>query len=75
MGFYNDWAKATDEESKHFNLICDYFEGHRSLYDAMHTHAGMSRVAKDTAGDFLDRLAIIPMVLEALSLEVTLGVI
>ena len=75
MGFYNDWAKATDEESKHFNLICDYFEGHKSLYDAKHTHAGMSRVTENTAGDFLDRLAIMPMVLEDLGLEVTPGVI
>ena len=41
----------------------------------MHTHAGMSRVGENTAGDFLDRLAIIPIILEDLGLEVTPGVI
>ena len=26
MGFYDDWVKAADEESKHFNLVCDCLE-------------------------------------------------
>ena len=68
-------VKATDEESKHFNLICDCFEKHRIFYGVMPDHAGKCRVVKNTASDFLGRLAIIPMVLEALSLEVTLSVI
>ncbi|MEL6809631.1 MAG: DUF455 family protein, partial [Pseudomonadota bacterium] len=26
IGFYDDWVKAADEESKHFNLMCDCLE-------------------------------------------------
>ena len=26
VGFYDDWVKAADEESKHFNLMCDCLE-------------------------------------------------
>ena len=35
LGFYDDWVKAADEESKHFNLMCDCLEAHGSFYGAM----------------------------------------
>ena len=75
IGYYDDWVKAVDEESKHFNLICEYLEAHGSFYGAMPAHAGMWRAAEDTAGDFLGRLAVVPMVLEARGLDVTPGMI
>ena len=34
MGFYDDWVKAADEESKHFNLMCDCLEAGGSHYGA-----------------------------------------
>jgi len=40
IGFYDDWVKAADEESKHFNLLCDCLEEHGSHYGAMPAHAG-----------------------------------
>ena len=67
--------KAADEESKHFNLMCDCLEAHGSFYGAMVAHAGMWRAAEDTAEDFLGRLAVVPMVLEARGLDVTPGMI
>jgi uncharacterized ferritin-like protein (DUF455 family) len=75
MGFYDDWVKAADEESKHFNLICDRLEVLGSHYGAMPAHAGMWRAAEDTARDFMGRLAVVPMVLEARGLDVTPGMI
>jgi uncharacterized ferritin-like protein (DUF455 family) len=75
LGFYDDWVKAADEEAKHFNLICDCLEAQGSHYGAMAAHAGMWRAASDTAGDFLGRLAVVPMVLEARGLDVTPGMI
>ncbi|MGL4236236.1 ferritin-like domain-containing protein [Tabrizicola sp.] len=75
MGFYDDWVKAADEEAKHFNLICDCLEAMGSHYGALPAHAGMWRAAEDTAGDFLGRLAVVPMVLEARGLDVTPGMI
>ena len=75
LGFYDDWVKAADEESKHFNLMCDCLEALDSHYGALPAHAGMWRAAEDTAADLLGRLAVVPMVLEARGLDVTPGMI
>lgn len=74
-GFYDDWVKAADEESKHFNLMCDCLDAQGSFYGAMAAHAGMWRAAHDTRDDLLGRLAVVPMVLEARGLDVTPGMI
>ncbi|MEM8692877.1 MAG: ferritin-like domain-containing protein [Pseudomonadota bacterium] len=71
MGFYDDWVKAADEESKHFNLMCDCLGELDSSYGALPAHAGMWRAAEDTAEDLMGRLAVVPMVLEARGLDVT----
>ncbi len=75
LGFYDDWVKAADEESKHFNLVCDCLEALGSHYGALDAHAGMWRAAEDTVDDFMGRLAVVPMVLEARGLDVTPGMI
>ncbi|KIN66325.1 DUF455 domain containing protein [Sulfitobacter noctilucicola] len=75
IGFYDDWVKAADEESKHFNLMADCLEELGSFYGALPAHAGMWRAAEDTATDFMGRLAVVPMVLEARGLDVTPGMI
>jgi uncharacterized ferritin-like protein (DUF455 family) len=75
MGFYDDWVQAADEESKHFNLICDCLAALGSHYGALPAHAGMWRAAEDTAEDLMGRLAVVPMVLEARGLDVTPGMI
>ncbi len=74
-GFYDDWVSAADDESKHFNLMCDCLEELGSHYGALPAHAGMWRAAEDTAEDFMGRLAVVPMVLEARGLDVTPGMI
>lgn len=71
LGFYDDWVKAADEESKHFNLMADCLERHSSHYGALPAHAGMWQSAEDTAHDLMARLAVVPMVLEARGLDVT----
>ncbi|WP_102224645.1 ferritin-like domain-containing protein [Acidimangrovimonas sediminis] len=75
VGFYDDWVKAADEESKHFNLICDCLEAMDSHYGALPAHAGMWRAAEDTVDDLPGRMAVVPMVLEARGLDVTPGMI
>ncbi len=75
LGFYDDWVKAADEESKHFNLVCDCLEALGSHYGALPAHAGMWRAAEDTRDDLMGRLAVVPMVLEARGLDVTPGMI
>ena len=75
IGFYDDWVQASDDESKHFNLMSDCLEALGSHYGALPAHAGMWRAADDTVDDFLGRLAVVPMVLEARGLDVTPGMI
>lgn len=75
IGFFDDWVRAADEESKHFNLIADCLETMGSHYGALPAHAGMWRAAEDTAHDLMGRLAVVPMVLEARGLDVTPGMI
>jgi len=75
IGFYDDWVQAADEESKHFNLMCDCLEAAGSHYGALPAHAGMWRAANDTQDDLFGRLAVVPMVLEARGLDVTPGMI
>jgi len=74
-GFFDDWVKAADEESKHFDLMCDCLEAAGSHYGALPAHAGLWRAAEDTAHDLMARLAVVPMVLEARGLDVTPGII
>jgi uncharacterized ferritin-like protein (DUF455 family) len=71
IGFFDDWVQAADDESKHFGLLSDRLEALGSHYGALDAHAGMWRAAEDTAEDFMGRLAIVPMVLEARGLDVT----
>ncbi len=75
LGFFDDWVQAADEESKHFNLMCDCLEDLGSFYGDLPAHAGMWRAAEDTADDLMGRLAVVPMVLEARGLDVTPGMI
>ncbi|MDG2340452.1 MAG: ferritin-like domain-containing protein [Paracoccaceae bacterium] len=75
IGFYDDWVKSADDESKHFNLICDCLEALGSFYGDLPAHVGMWRAAEDTANDLMGRLAVVPMVLEARGLDVTPGMI
>lgn len=75
LGWFDDWVKAADDESKHFNLMCNCLEELGSFYGALPAHTGMWRAAEDTANDIMGRLAVVPMVLEARGLDVTPGMI
>ncbi len=71
LGFYDDWVKAADEESKHFMLLSECLASYDMAYGDLDAHAGMWRAAEDTATDIMGRLAVVPMVLEARGLDVT----
>ena len=71
VGFYDDWVKSAQEESNHFNLICDCLEELGSYYGDLTAHDGLWQAAIETRDDLLGRLAVVPMVLEARGLDVT----
>ncbi|NVO55594.1 ferritin-like domain-containing protein [Rhodobacteraceae bacterium B1Z28] len=75
IGFYDDWVKCAEEESRHFEMVCECLKQIGSFYGALPAHAGMWRAAEDTADDLMGRLAVVPMVLEARGLDVTPGMI
>ena len=74
-GYFDDWALAADQEAKHFLLLSERLAAMNTKYGDLPAHAGLWRSAETTASDFMGRLAVVPMVLEARGLDVTPGMI
>ncbi|ASK88625.1 ferritin-like domain-containing protein [Sphingorhabdus sp. SMR4y] len=70
--FTDDWMRVGTEEAMHFALLDRRLRDHGSFYGALPAHDGLWDSAKNTAHDVSARLAIVPMVLEARGLDVTL---
>ena len=69
--FYNDWFGVADDESRHFLMLSDRFAQLRAAYGDLPAHDGLWQAVHATKHDFLARLAIAPLVLEARGLDVT----
>lgn len=70
--FTDDWMRVGAEEAMHFVLLDRRLREMGSHYGALPAHDGLWDAAKDTAYDAAARLAIVPMVLEARGLDITL---
>lgn len=70
--FTDDWMRVGAEEAMHFVLLDRRLREMGSFYGALPAHDGLWDAAKDTAHDVTARLAIVPMVLEARGLDITL---
>lgn len=70
--FTDDWMRVGSEEAMHFALLDRRLRDQGSFYGALPAHDGLWDTARDTAHDAAARLAIVPMVLEARGLDVTL---
>ena len=73
--FYQDWLKVADEEAQHFELIRTHLREMAVEYGDFPAHSGLWDHAKDTADDFLARLAMVPRCMEARGLDVTPAII
>lgn len=69
--FHRDWVAVAAEEAKHFALLADRLAAQGVGYGDLPAHDGLWEAAQATAGDFLARLAVVPLVLEARGLDVT----
>ena len=69
--FIDDWVKVANDEARHFTLLNKRLEEFQSCYGDLPAHDGLWQSAENTAHDFLARLAIVPLVLEARGLDVT----
>jgi len=74
-GFYDDWVRVADEEATHHGLLAGRLAEYGATYGDLPAHDGLWQAAEATAHDLLARLAVVPMVLEARGLDVTLPMI
>ena len=70
--FVDDWIQVGAEEAMHFVLLDRRLREMDSFYGALPAHDGLWDTARETAYDASARLAIVPMVLEARGLDITL---
>jgi len=73
--YYSDWLKVAADEARHFTLIRDWLCSQQSDYGAFSAHNGLWEMAEKTDNDVLERMALVPRVLEARGLDVTPGII
>jgi uncharacterized ferritin-like protein (DUF455 family) len=69
--FYQDWLRVADEEAQHFALIRGHLRTMQVDYGDLPAHSSLWEHAKDTSGDLLGRLAMVPRCMEARGLDVT----
>ena len=73
--FCHDWVGVAAEEALHFTLLARRLAGLGARYGDRPAHDGLWGAAEATADDLAARLAIVPLVLEARGLDVTLPMI
>lgn len=71
--FYDDWVQVALEEAYHFGLLRRRLRELGHDYGDFDAHNGLWEMARQTAGDVLVRMALVPRVLEARGLDVTPG--
>jgi len=74
-GFHDDWVRVADEEASHHGLLAARLTEYSAAYGDLPAHDGLWEAAEATAHDLLARLAVVPLVLEARGLDVTLPMI
>jgi uncharacterized ferritin-like protein (DUF455 family) len=71
--YYADWVGVAEEEARHFALLRAHLRGLGHEYGDFDAHDGLWAMARATASDPLERMALVPRVLEARGLDVTPG--
>lgn len=69
--YYRDWCRVASEEAYHFSLLQERLQELGSEYGDLPAHNGLWELAQKTSADVLDRMALIPRVMEARGLDVT----
>lgn len=73
--FVSDWFRVGGDEARHFGLIESRLNELGYRYGDFPAHDGLWEAAENTAENFLARLAVAPLILEARGLDVTPGMI
>jgi uncharacterized ferritin-like protein (DUF455 family) len=69
--FHDDWVEVADDEARHFRMLCGRLAALGHAYGDFDAHNGLWDMAERTAHACLDRMALVPRVLEARGLDVT----
>lgn len=67
--FYSDWHIVAVDEARHFEMLNDELIRNNSFYGDFPAHNSLWETAKETSGNVLDRLAIIPLFFEARGID------
>ena len=73
--FYADWLSVAADEARHYQLLQGRLLELGHEYGDFPAHNGLWEMAQRTAGSCLERMALVPRVLEARGLDVTPGMI
>lgn len=69
--FYDDWVEVASDEAEHFGLLAGRLKDLDAAYGDLAAHDGLWEAAITTKDDLLERLAIVPLILEARGLDTT----
>jgi uncharacterized ferritin-like protein (DUF455 family) len=73
--YLDDWVRVADEEATHHGMLAERLAAYGAAYGDLPAHDGLWQAAEATSHDLLARLAVVPLVLEARGLDVTLPMI
>ena len=73
--FHSDWVEIADDEARHFQMLSERLNELGYRYGDFDAHNGLWEMAVATADSCLQRMALVPRVLEARGLDVTPGMI
>jgi uncharacterized ferritin-like protein (DUF455 family) len=73
--YYLDWMRVAGEEARHFNLLLNRLAELEADYGDFTAHNGLWEMAVKTQHSLVERMALVPRVLEARGLDVTPGMI
>ncbi|MFT3793061.1 MAG: ferritin-like domain-containing protein [Rudaea sp.] len=73
--YYRDWAQVAADETRHFRMLSARLAEMDHAYGDFDAHNGLWEMAVKTSASCLERMALVPRVLEARGLDVTPGMI
>ena len=73
--YISDWISVAADEARHFTMLNDRLATLGHAYGDFPAHDGLWRMCVATADSCLERMALVPRVLEARGLDVTPGMI
>ena len=69
VAYYHDWIEVAHDEVRHFRMLASLMEALGVRYGDYPVHDALFQAARKTAGDPLERMAVVPRYLEANGLD------